>query len=517
MRFAPVSRQSRTLSLAARALIPGVALAALAGAAAAALQPAASAPGRSTADYALATYGEAVVRTLAELVAFPTVHQEGHPNQGEASFKAMTAYLQRATAELGLDFTDSGAVVVVGMGRGEKRFGMITHGDVQPADASKWAKGPFTLDAQSKPGRLIGRGAEDDKGPIAAALYAMKAVKDRAHPLARRVELIISYTEESDWAPFEAYLAKNPPPDLNVVLDAEYPVVVAEKGWVGFHLRVGGADTVAGPAITRFTGGAFLSQVPEDAVAEVRGADAALVARLQAAAAADRAVRYAFEPSPALLTIRARGVSAHSSKPREGVNAITHLAEVLSTVAWPETPAGNAVRLVHDLVGTGYEAERFGKIAYADAFMGPLTLSLGTAREDRGLVDLGINLRRPVGKSAATIEREIRGAVKEWQKASGVPVEIAELEVYDPYDARQAPQVPVLLDIFRTFTGKLDAAAISMGGGTHARLVPSGVCFGPVMPGEPYTGHAEGEYIERSDLLLSLQLYAAMIERLAAQ
>lgn len=473
---------------------------------------------RATADHAVTAYSGAVERTLAELVAFPTVRQEGTPNATQPSFKAMTAYLKSKATELGFDFHDAGAVVVIGLGSGEKRLGLVTHGDVQPADASKWARSPFALDAETKPGRLIGRGAEDDKGPIAAALYAMKAVKDRGRPLERRVELIVSYTEESDWDPFQEFLARNPPPDLNVALDAIYPVVVAEKGWVGFHLRVGGENAAPAPALVRFGGGAFLSQVPEDAVAEIRGADDALLSRLEAAAAADKAVRYSFERGRQLVTVRARGVSAHSGSPEEGVNAITHLAELLSTLPWPPTPAGNAVRLIHDLVGTGYRAERFGKIAYADAFMGPLTHSLGTARQ-QGVetVDLGINLRRPVGKDAATLEREIREAVREWQGRAGVAVEIADLAIYEPYDARQAPHVPALLEVYRSFTGQAGAAAVSMGGGTHARLLPNGVSFGPVLPGKPYTGHAENEYIEREDLLLSLRIYAAMIERLAGR
>ena len=148
--------------------------------------------GKVTAEYALAHYSDAVVRTLADLVAFPTVHEEGRSNQDLASFNAMTAYLKQSAERLGLDFTDAGAVIVIGMGRGDHRLGLLTHGDVQPADATKWAKSPFSLDSRSRAGRLIGRGTEDDKGPIAAALFAMKAVKDQGLPLTRRIELIIS-------------------------------------------------------------------------------------------------------------------------------------------------------------------------------------------------------------------------------------------------------------------------------------------------------------------------------------
>ncbi|MEW6366074.1 MAG: dipeptidase [Acidobacteriota bacterium] len=482
-----------------------------------ALAPAASDASRPDTDV-VESYGDAVVATLRELVAFPTFHKEGISNAENPDFKAMTACLKRKADELGFDFHDYGAVVVFGMGESPRRLGLITHGDVQPAEASKWAKGPFTVDVESHPGRLIGRGTEDDKGPIAAALMAMRAVKDRRTPLTRRVELIISYTEESDWEPFMAFLAKTPPPDLNVGLDAEYPVVVAEKGWVSFSVVIRGEAASRRPSIRSFTGGALLSQVPEDAVAVVDGASEGIIATIRAACEADRAVKYTLEPhAGGSLLVRALGVSAHSSKPNEGVNAITHLAEILSAVRWHRTPASGAARFIHEMIGTGFYAEEFGHIAYSDAFMGPMTLSVGTLREGNGSAEIGINLRRPVGKDGRVLEAEIREAVAEWSRRSTVEAELADLLVYDPYDARQAPHVPILLDIFREYSGQADARPLSMGGGSHARLLPGGVNFGPVMPGHPYSGHSEHEYIEQDDLMLSLRMYTAMIERLAAR
>ncbi len=247
---------------------------------------------RPVAEYARATYGEATVETLADLVAFRTVHKEGTANAEHPPFRAMTRYLREKAAELGLEFADHGAVVVVSLGRSPERLGIVTHGDVQPADPSKWARDPFTLDATSEPGRLLGRGTEDDKGPIATALYAMGAVADRGVPLARRIELIVSYTEESDWEPFQAFLAERPPPDLNVALDSEYPVVVAEKGWGMVRLTLppvpaAAASASSRPALESFTGGAFISQIPEDAeavggVAEPHDDDRAMVGEVKA-------------------------------------------------------------------------------------------------------------------------------------------------------------------------------------------------------------------------------------------
>ncbi len=187
---------------------------------------------RDVAQHAASTYWEPALSTLADLVAFETVHRSGVPNERNPEFRAMTEYLSTKAGELGFDFADYGPVVVIALGESSDRLGLITHGDVQPADAERWARNPFTLDTITEPGRLVGRGAEDDKGPIATALYAMKALKDRGLPMKRRIELIISYTEESDWEPFLEFLEAHPPPPLNVALDAEYPVVVARRAGV---------------------------------------------------------------------------------------------------------------------------------------------------------------------------------------------------------------------------------------------------------------------------------------------
>jgi len=469
----------------------------------------------------------AVEQTLAALVAFDTFHREGIENAQHPSFIAQTRWLADFASEAGLDFADHGAVVVIGLGDATERLGLLTHGDVQPADASKWAASPFALDGTSEPGRLIGRGVQDDKGPIACVLHAMQALAQSGYPLRKRVELTISYTEESDWEPFEDFLARHPPPPLNVAFDAEYPVVVGEKGWCLVKLSLPLLPPPAqGPGVAAFTGGFFVSQVPEDAEARLTGLSPEDERALREAAARrqgqEAAVRFSFERSGDECVLRAAGRSAHSSTPEQGRNAITHLAALLASRRWEAGGAAAMVALIDELVGTGFHGEAFGELAYSHPFMGPLTLSLGTLRVADGQLVASINLRRPAGRDAAQVEESLRQAVAAWAAAhpgpDGAPLEVGlEITLGEPHLVLDAPHVPTLLATFRHYTGQSAAEPIAIGGGTHARLVPAGVNFGPGMPGVPYTGHSEHESTSREQLLLDLAMVTSLLVDLAVE
>ena len=137
----------------------------------------------------MATYSNAMVANLAELVKHNTVAVEGISANDNPEHIAFKANLKKQADALGLDFTDHGYVVIIGLGNSKERVGIITHGDIQPVNPSKWAKSPFELDTTSEPGKLIARGTEDDKGPISTAMFAMKAIKDQTTALKKRPEL----------------------------------------------------------------------------------------------------------------------------------------------------------------------------------------------------------------------------------------------------------------------------------------------------------------------------------------
>ncbi len=111
----------------------------------------------------------------------------------------------------------------------------------------------------------------------------------------------------------------------------------------------------------------------------------------------------------------------------------------------------------------------------------------------------------------------MRETVEEWEERSGVAEVGIRVVTVDPYYLQEAPHISVLLDIFEYFTGQPDPQSISIGGGTHARVMPNGLNFGPTMPGEVYTGHTEYEFIGREQMRLNLRMYTAMLVELAGR
>ena len=476
---------------------------------------------RRAAEHAATRLADAT-STLTDLVSFPTVAAPPTPNVQLAPFRKLKAYLSDTCRALGFDFEDHGAAAIIGLGRPQERLGILTHGDVQPADRGRWRSDPFTLDATSEPGRLIGRGVEDDKASIATALHAMRTVRELGVPLRRRIELIVSMTEESDWTPFREFLRAWEPPRINVALDAKYPVVIAEKGTGAIFLTVApDLNDERGPTkrqarLLSLTGGEARTRVPAEAVAVIEDADPGLATDLRAGAGPSDGVTFDVEADGARLTVRAHGVAAHSSTPWEGRNAVTRLAVLLARRDWSPTPASRMARLIDDLVGTGDCAERFGELACRHPFMGPLTLVLTKLRPNEdGSLEACLNIRCPVGRSSEQVETAARAAVEAWTVRRGGARPGCQVEMGDPYYVESAPHVPALINVYRHYTGQQEAGPIAVGGGTQARLLPNGVNFGPSMPGAAYTGHSDHEFVTVEQLRLNLMMQAAMLVELA--
>ncbi len=495
--------------------------------------PKVSALADRVAQYALDTYGGETISALSTLIPFKTVETEGMSPLTHPEFIGFKAQLKSLSQSLGLDYSDQGYVVLIGLGEGAQKLGVITHGDVQPADASFWQQDPFTLDSQSQPGYLIGRGTEDDKGPIVTAMYAMKAIKDKGLILNRRIELLVYLAEESDWTPLKAFLTEFTPADINITIDAEYPVVTAEKGWSEIRLTIpkmpktakmpkdGKAASGAMASLDGFSGGAFDSQVPQQAVAKISGLDMKTIAALKEKASAQQGMKYQFEQTSSAgqvngqLTITAEGKSTHSSTPEAGVNAVTHLAELLKGIHFARSEAAMTAQFIQQMVGLGLYGEQFGDIAYEDDFMGPMTLAATLVKPNEQGTEIVLNLRRPVGKTPEQLDQETYKALESWQVQQSVSLKGVETYWGEPKLMDKAPHLQTLLSVFGHFTDTPSPRPVAIGGSTNSKLFPNALSFGPAMPGVEYTGHSEHEFITKTQFMLNLQMYTAAFVELA--
>ncbi|ACA86212.1 dipeptidase [Shewanella woodyi] len=479
----------------------------------------------SVADYAVENYEDAMLDSLAKLVTFKTVAKEGMTPENNPEFIGFKQEIKKLTQELGLTYSDHGYVLLIGLGDSEDKLGVITHGDVQPADPALWAQDPFLLDTQSQPGKLIGRGTEDDKGAIVTAMYAMKSIKDKQLTLSKRIELMVYLAEESDWDPLREFLKGYTPAEINITIDAEYPVVTAEKGWSQITFTIPNLDgELIGKShdkhsanLLSFSGGYFSSQIPQQAKASLSNVSSPLLAKLKTIVTKQEGMAYRFESKGEHLTIFADGKAAHSSSPKDGVNAVTHLAQLLSAHHWPKSQASLTQSFIHELIGLGVEAELFGDIAYNDGFMGPMTLAPTVVKQTQKGTEVTLNLRRPVGKTPELLDIQTAQALELWQVKHDIKLKDVETYWGKPMVMGNAPHLDTLLAVFSHFTGIKDPKPVSIGGSTNSKLFPNALSFGPTMPGKAYTGHTENEFMTQKQFMLNLKMYTAAFIELAVE
>jgi predicted dipeptidase len=471
----------------------------------------------------------AVIEATAQMVAIPTVRSSQVPPHEDPQIIAFGKLVEGMARDFGLAFrnVDNRIFEVRLAGRGTEEFGILTHADVVPVVAEEWVLDdgtrldPFRLTRVG--GNLYGRGSIDDKGSIATVLYAMKSVKDSGLPLARSIRLMIETTEETGGDAMKYYRERTQLPEYNIVLDSKYPAVVAEKGSGALRASFALGTAPAGAtAITAMAGAASANAVPQTATARLQGGDLARVAAQLNAARAGFVDKYQAEgkfsidvvQEPGAVLVKVTGASAHGSRPEEGVNPLPRLALFLQGAGLALAPNGyaQAVRYIADLYGTDYLGRTLG-LAYADDFMGPLTLSPNLVREKDGKVDVLVNVRMPRGRTPEALTAATQAKVKAWAAQAGVAVEVEHNQgnwmARDPRGAWLA----TLLNIFGDTTG-LEAKPVPTAGSTTAKLMPNAINFGPAMPGKKYTAHNAKEFKEVADLDADLQMFTEMLLRI---
>ncbi|WP_230427100.1 dipeptidase [Cupriavidus yeoncheonensis] len=472
----------------------------------------------------------AVIDTIGKMVVLRTVRDEKIPQHENPAIIEFGKLVEGMAKSFGLVYrnVDNRVFEVTLPGTGLDTFGILTHADVVPAVADEWVLDngtkldPFAVTRVG--GYLYGRGTIDDKGSIAAALYAMKTVKESGVPLERSLRLMIETTEETGGDGMKYYREHNALPDYNIVLDSKYPAVVAEKGSGALRVMFPTLATDGKrPAIVAMRGAASANSVPETAVARIAGGNPAAV--MTALEGARAAFIRKYTPQGGKFSIdvkrdgndvevKVTGVSAHGSRPEEGVNPLPRLALFLQTsgLQLADNQYLRASRYISDLYGLGYLGEKMG-LAYRDPFMGPLTMSPNQIREQGEFLEVTTNVRMPRGSTPEALSGKAAQRIYKWAASTGSTVEIKHDQgnwmARDPKGA----WLSTLLNIFGDTTG-LEAKPVATAGSTTAKLLPNAINFGPAMPGKKYTAHNAKEYKEVADLDLDLQMFTEMMVRI---
>ncbi|NLC67385.1 MAG: dipeptidase PepV [Clostridiaceae bacterium] len=449
------------------------------------------------------SYKNDIIRDTQKLVSFNSVYEESsRPGQpfGPRIAEALECALEIGAGMGFVTRNVDGYMGEVDYGTKGKKIGIITHIDVVPA-GDGWTYPPF--EGRVVDGKLYGRGALDDKGPLVASLYAMKAIKESGLPLKNHVRCLIGCDEESGMRCAKYYLSKVEQPWGGFSPDGEFPVIFGEKGIYRFKCsgEWGQPESEYRFSIIKIEGGSRMNVVPDKAVAVLRG-DASLFAFAeQALRDFNPKDRITLEQKGENLTITVRGVSAHAAMPWQGVSANNILLNFLHQLPLTPPAAEQYIYALADLFADGHEGKNLG-IACSNEEFGQLTISLGVLNVDSKGGSASFDLRYP--------NLDQREAL--WQKISEV-CETRSLKLlllqdkpglYVPQDSEL---VQCLLKAYQETSGRKEGPK-TFGGGTYSRTMKNFVAFGPVFPWQKEMAHERDEYISIEDLILCAKIYA---------
>jgi acetylornithine deacetylase/succinyl-diaminopimelate desuccinylase-like protein len=158
-------------------------------------------------DSYLETHMDESIAELSRLVAQPSV---GAQNLGMQECAALVAGMLRQRGFTAEVMPTGGAPVVFGERKGysDKTLLFYCHYDVQPPEPLElWETPPF--EPSLRDGKLFGRGVGDDKGHLAARLFAVDALLSTLGELPCTVKFIIEGEEETSSVHLHEYVRNN--------------------------------------------------------------------------------------------------------------------------------------------------------------------------------------------------------------------------------------------------------------------------------------------------------------------
>ena len=373
-------------------------------------------------------------------------------------------------------------------------LGILGHLDVVPTgDLDAWKTDPFT--ATRIGNRLYARGSIDDKGPVMAAFYALKCLKEKNIKLNKIVRIIVGTDEESGSRCLARYMASERIPDVAFSPDADYPVIYGEKGIASFDFLNKKSD----PNIIEIDSGDVYNVVPEKA---------RITSKLDFRSEFNEYLKNNnfsgdVKVENGLYTYMLQGKRAHAMEPRNGVNALVNICHFAK-----EYFDDGMIKFVSKYLCDSRMAQ--ANLQFRDPEMGDLTVNVANFKMNGLNEKVGINIRYPIHFDYDKFYLGLQNIASEFG------VKCVALGNSKPhYVDKQSELVKTLFETYQKYMKDYTHAPITIGGGTYARAFNNAVAFGILMPGAEDVMHQANEYVDIDVLVKSVAIFAEAIYRLA--
>ena len=179
---------------------------------------------------------EELAADTIKLVNIKSVKSAPVPNApfGEG-VKQVLDFMLEAGRNAGFDTKDyQMGVVSLALKEGTPDLGIWTHGDVVP-EGDGWKFDPYH--AVEYNGCIIGRGATDNKGQLAAMFHLFKILQRLNIELKYNPAIYVGSNEESGMEDVKSFLKSFQPPRLSLVPDSGFPVGYGGRGSAKITIR----------------------------------------------------------------------------------------------------------------------------------------------------------------------------------------------------------------------------------------------------------------------------------------
>jgi succinyl-diaminopimelate desuccinylase len=436
-----------------------------------------------------------IIKTTTELISIKSVYETPTENMpfGKGIYDSLQYILNLCQNEGFTTVNLNNFVGYAQIGEGEKLIAALTHLDVVPAGKG-WTYDPFAENIVDN--KIIGRGANDNKGPAVASFYAIKAIKDSGLPLNSRFRIIFGCDEETSFKCINHYKENAETPTYSLVPDASFPVTNCEKGVLNFDIisKINNTD------IVKFKSGERYNMVPAICTVVIKYSDELKYKIFKELNNYDMKNLIEVVLNDGYIEIISRGLQAHASTPENGVNATSIMLLFLKKLNL-NCDFKNFINFYTEKIGNEVNGASLG-ISYENDDSGKLTLNIGVLELSEGVLKGTVDIRYPTNITKDFIVNTFK------EQAEHYCIKISNIADFPPLlIPADSKLVKTLLKTYNEFTGE-NEKPVSIGFTTYAHGIDNAVAFGPKFPAEEIVAHNSDEYISTESLIKLTKLYA---------